>query len=165
MMGEKINATGLTGSVSEERTMSQWGQWRREKSVHMLKCQVHKCMRETGRIFVMKLMSGSISGGGGSMEWLVVSPCRWQGLLALAQKGRWSVVWWWCTRVWMRWQGHTENHMQAWIHKKMSHMLFKAYTCIHKVLQKVTIVCCWFVTKITEKILNIFPHDLDGGWA
>lgn len=159
MMGEKINATGLTGFVSEERTRSQWGQWRREKSVYMLKCRVHKCMRETGRIFVMKLMHLCVSGSiwGGSVKWLVVSPCRWQGLLALAQTGRWSVEWWWCTRVWMRWQGHTENHTQAWIHKKMSHMLFKAYTHIHKVPQQVIIVCWLVCHQDYRKKLNLFP--------
>lgn len=44
MIGEKINETGMTGFVNEKRTRSQWGQWRREKSVYMLKCQVYKCM-------------------------------------------------------------------------------------------------------------------------
>lgn len=62
MIGEKINATGMTGFVREERTRSQWGQWRREKSAYMLKCPVHKCMREAGRIFVFKLMHLCVSG-------------------------------------------------------------------------------------------------------
>ncbi len=134
MMGEKINATGMTGFVSEERTRSQWGRRRREKSAYMLKCQVHRCMREARRIFVFKLMhlcvsrciqslrdippSQTLQGWekGGAMGRLAVSPCRWQGLSALSQRVRWTAGWWWCTRVWMRWQGRTGNHMQAWIH-------------------------------------------------
>lgn len=40
MIGEKINATGMTGFVSEERTKSQWGQWRREKSANK---KIKKC--------------------------------------------------------------------------------------------------------------------------
>lgn len=153
MIGEKINATGMTGFVNEERTRSQWGRWRREKSAYMLKCQVNKCMREVGRIFVLKHVSmciqlpvtsgieiafpGLPQAEWRSMRgWLVVSPCRWWGLSALSQREQWAVGWWWCTREWTRWQGCTGMQMQVWIHTQgretESHILYEPYTHTQK---------------------------------
>lgn len=53
MIPGEINATGTTGLVNVERTQSQWGQCKREKSARVLKCQVHKCnVRAAGHILL-----------------------------------------------------------------------------------------------------------------
>lgn len=119
MIGKKINATGMTGFVNEERTRSQWGQWRRETN----KCHERKSMHEPGHIFMLKLLRLCERKHAAykyyylsSSAWLAVSPCHCWDLSALSLKEWRSAGWWWCTMVWMRWQGHTWNHNQAWVH-------------------------------------------------
>lgn len=57
MIGEKINATGMTGFVNEERTRSQWGQWRRER-VHT--CLSARCINASVRSVVYLCLSAYI---------------------------------------------------------------------------------------------------------
>lgn len=55
----EINATGMIGLVSEGRTKSQWGQWRRERSALVLRWRMRSCTLQAAQIFVYELVCAS----------------------------------------------------------------------------------------------------------
>lgn len=110
MRGEKINATGMTGLVSEERTKSQWGQWRRERSAHVPKWWLQK-MHAGGMVIYLCLSSFECERVPficeGSSLLTRSSPGRCQGLSALELWASRAVGWRWRTTGRMRWWERT----------------------------------------------------------
>lgn len=67
----EINATGMIGFVSEGRTKSQWGQWRRERSARVLRWRMCSFMLQAAQIFVYGLVCAS----GSALLWGMFLPC------------------------------------------------------------------------------------------